>query len=158
MLDLAGVSHPSTYNGTEVHALMGTSLKPLLDGTTDVVHPANETIPAEMFNTTVVRMGDWKAIHQASDKSGVWHLYNLATDLGENTDVGAQNPDILKKLIAAYEKYAQDVGVVPPTSGNFATLFPPITANDTQTINLAKMLAPGYPLNETKSGPVPPGA
>ncbi len=158
LLDMAGVSHPSTYNGTEVHALMGKSIKPILDGTTDVVHPANETISEEMFNTTTVRMGEWKAIHQASDKSGVWHLYNLATDLGENTDVGTQNPDILKKLIAAYEKYAQDVGVVPPTSGGFATLFPPITANDTQTINLAEMLAPGYPLNETKSGPVPPGA
>ena len=158
ILDLAGVSHPSTYKGHDVHALMGKSIKPLLEGTVDVVHPANETISGEMFNTTTVRMGEWKGIHQASDKSGVWHLYNLATDLGENTDVAGQNPDIMKNLIAAYDKFAQDVGVVIPTSGPFATLFPPITANDTQTIDLAKMLVPGYPLNETKSGPVPPGA
>jgi arylsulfatase A-like enzyme len=158
ILELAGVSHPSTYNGTEVHALMGKSIKPLLDGTVDVVHPANETIPAEMFNTTVVRMGDWKGIHQASDKSGVWHLYNLATDLGENTDVADQHPDIMKKLISAYDKYAQDVGIVIPTSGPFATLFPPITANNTQTINLTNMFVPGYPWNATESGQVPPGA
>ena len=158
ILDLAGVSHPSTYNGTDVHALMGTSLKALLNGTVDVIHPANETISEEMFNTTSVRMGDWKGIHQASDKSGVWHLYNLATDLGENTDLADQHPDILKKLISAYDKFAQDVGVVIPTSGPFGTLFPPITANDTQTINLAKMFVPGYTLNETKSGSVPPGA
>jgi arylsulfatase A-like enzyme len=158
ILELAGVSHPSTYNGTEVHALMGKSIKPLLDGTVDVVHPANETIPAEMFNTTVVRMGDWKGIHQASDKSGVWHLYNLATDLGENTDVADQHPDIMKKLISAYDKYAQDVGIVIPTSGPFATLFPPITANNTQTINLTNMFVPGYPWNVTESGQVPPGA
>ena len=158
ILDLAGVSHPSTYNGTDVHALMGTSLKALLNSTVDVIHPANETISEEMFNTTSVRMGDWKGIHQASDKSGVWHLYNLATDLGENTDLADQHPDILKKLISAYDKFAQDVGVVIPTSGPFATLFPPITANDTQTINFAKMFVPGYPLNETKSGSVPPAA
>ena len=158
ILDLAGVSHPSTYHGKDVHALMGASLKALLNGTLDVIHPANETISGEMFNTTTVRMGDWKGIHQASDKSGVWHLYNLATDLGENTDLADQHPDILKKLISAYDKFAQDVGVVIPTSGPFATLFPPITANDTQTINLAKMFVPGYPLNETKSGSVPPGA
>jgi hypothetical protein len=63
----------------------------------------------------------------------------------------------MKKLIAAYDHYPQDVGVVRPTSGPFATLFPPIAANDTQTIDLAKMLAPWYPLTETKSGPVPPG-
>ena len=45
---------------------------------------------------------------------------------------------------AAYDKYAQDVGVVIPTSGAFSTLFPPITANNTQTINLTKMFVPGY--------------
>ena len=33
----------------------------------------------------------------------VWHLYNLTTDLGDNTDLGAQHPDILKKLIAEYD-------------------------------------------------------
>ena len=41
---------------------------------------------------------------------------------------------------------AQDVGVRCPTSGPFATLFPPITANNTpKTVDLAQMLAPGYP-------------
>jgi hypothetical protein len=102
-------------------------------------------------------MGEWKGIHNAYDKSGVWHLYNLATDLGETTDVARQNPDILKTLVAAYDKFAQDVGVVIPTSGPFATFFPPITANNTQTIDLAMMFAPWYPINKTKSGPVPPG-
>ena len=53
-------------------------------------------------------------------------------------------------MIAAYDKYAQEVGVVIPTSGPFATLFQPITANNTQTIDLAKMFVPGYPLNETQ--------
>jgi hypothetical protein len=45
---------------------------------------------------------------------------------------------------AAYEKYAKDVGVVVPTSGPFATLFPVIAANNTQTISLEGMLVPGY--------------
>lgn len=31
--------------------------------------------------------------------------------LGKNTDVEGQNPDIMKKLIAAYDQYAQEVGV-----------------------------------------------
>ena len=60
LLDLAGVSHPSTYNGTEVHALMGKSIKPILDGTTDVVHPLTKLSHGEMFNTTVVRMGHYE--------------------------------------------------------------------------------------------------
>jgi arylsulfatase A-like enzyme len=149
ILDLAGVSHPSTYKGHDVHAVMGKSLKPLLEGTVEVVHPADEAISGEMFNNTSVRMGDWKATVYGVPPQ--WKLFNLATDLGENTDLSAQHPDILKKLIAAYDKYAQDVGVVIPRGEKFEQTaknnFPPVTQDNIQTINLAKMLAPGYPLN-----------
>ena len=151
ILELANVSHPSTYNGTEVHAMMGKSLKPLLDGTVDVIHPADEAISGEMFNNTSVRMGEWKATSYGYPPQ--WKLFNLATDLGENTDLASQHPDILKKLIAAYDKYAQDVGVVIPRGAAFEQTaknnFPPVTQDNVQTINLAKMLAPGYPLNAT---------
>jgi hypothetical protein len=78
-------------------------------------------------------------------------------DLRENTDLADQHPDILQKLIAAYDKYAQDVGVIIPRGEKFEqsskNLFPPVTQNDTQTINLEKMFVPGYPLNETESSP-----
>ena len=33
ILEFANVSHPSTYQGHDVHAMMGKSLKPLLNGT-----------------------------------------------------------------------------------------------------------------------------
>jgi arylsulfatase A-like enzyme len=156
ILDLAGVSHPSTYNGTEVHALMGKSLKPLLDGTVDIVHPADEAISSEMLNQSSVRMGEWKAIHVSGQRD--WKLYNVATDLGENMNVADQHPDILETMTAAYDKYAQDVGIVIPTSGPFSTLFPQITANNTQTINLTKMFVPGYweaPEEFNPTGPPP---
>ena len=151
ILELANVSHPSTYNGTAVHAIMGKSLKPLLDGTTDVVHPADEAIGGEMFNNTSLRMGDWKANSYGSPPQ--WKLFNLKTDLGENTDLASQHPDILKKLVDAYNKYAQDVGVVIPRGAAFEQTaknnFPPVDEQNVQTINLAKMFAPGYPLNAT---------
>ena len=153
ILELANVSHTSTYNGTAVHAIMGKSLKPLLDGTTDVVHPADEAIGGEMFNNTSVRMGDWKANSYGSPPQ--WKLFNLATDLGENTDLASQHPDILKKLVDAYNKYAQDVGVVIPRGAAFEQTakdnFPPVDEQNIQTIDLAKMFAPGYPLNATSN-------
>ena len=151
MLELANVSHTTSYQGHDVHAMMGKSLKPLLDGTVEVVHPADEAIGGEMFNNTSVRMGDWKATSYGAPPQ--WKLYNLANDLGENTDVAAQHPDILQSMIAAYEKYAQDVGVVIPRGEKFEQTaksnFPPVSQNNTQTISLAKMFAPGYPLNGT---------
>ena len=152
VLDLAGVSHPSTYKGHAVHPLMGKSLKPLLDGTVQVVHPADEAISGEMFNNTSVRMGDWKATSYGVPVQ--WKLFNLATDLGENTDLSSQHPDILQKLIAAYDKYAQDVGVIIPRGEKFEQTaknnFPLVTQSNVQNINLNDMLAPGYPLNASK--------
>ena len=144
VLELANVSHPSTYNGHEVAPMTGKSLKSLLEGKVDRVYEDNETIPAELFNQSTVRMGEWKAIHDATDKTGVWKLYNLASDLGENNDLSAQQPEILQTMKDAYDKFAQEVGVVIPTSGPFKTLFPQVTANNTQTINLTKMFVPGY--------------
>lgn len=154
VLDLAGASHPSTYKGHEVHPLMGKSLNPLLEGTVKVIHPREEAIAGEMFNNTGMRMGDWKATSYGFPPQ--WKLYNLATDLGENVDLAQKHPDILQKLVSAYNKYAQEVGVVIPRGEKFEqiskNIFPPVTQRDIQTINLAKMFAPGYSLDETKSG------
>ena len=155
ILELAGVSHPSTYQGHDVHAVMGKSLNPLLNGTMEKIHPDDEAIGGEMFNNTSVRMGDWKATSYGYPPQ--WKLYNLATDLGENTDLASQHPDILEKLITAYDNYAQDVGVVIPRGEKFEQTaknnFPPITQDDIQTIELANMFAPGYPLNATATNP-----
>ena len=155
ILELAGVSHPSTYQGQDVHAVMGKSLNPLLNGTMEKIHPDDEAIAGEMFNNTSVRMGDWKATSYGYPPQ--WKLYNIATDLGENTDLASQHPDILEKLITAYDKYAQDVGVVIPRGEKFEQVaknnFPPVTQEDVQTIELANMFAPGYPLNATATNP-----
>jgi arylsulfatase A-like enzyme len=155
ILELAGVSHPSTYQGHDVHAVMGQSLNPLLNGTMEKIHPDDEAIGGEMFNNTSVRMGDWKATSYGYPPQ--WKLYNMATDMGENTDLASQHPDILEKLITAYDKYAQDVGVIIPRGEKFEQTaknnFPPVTQDDIQTIELANMLAPGYPLNTTATNP-----
>jgi arylsulfatase A-like enzyme len=77
ILDLAGVSHPSTYQGHEVHALMGKSLKPLLDGTVEIIHPADEAIAGEMFNNTSVRMVTGKLPCTACHHNGNYTISQL---------------------------------------------------------------------------------
>ena len=68
-----------------------------------------------MFNNTAVWMGDWKAVKNNPPVSdGKWHLYNLTADIGENNDLASQHPDVLKKLMADYDKFAKDVGVIVP--------------------------------------------
>ena len=45
-------------------------------------------------NQIGVRMGDWKLVV----KAGTPHLYNLATDIHEDTNLAAQHPDIVRKM------------------------------------------------------------
>jgi arylsulfatase len=116
-LDYAGVQPPSsTYNGTEVHPIMGKSLKPLIEGEVTEVYADDEPVAQEMFNNTAVWMGDWKAVRNFQPiGDGQWHLFNITSDIGENTDLASQHPEILKKLISDYDKFAQNVGVVVPS-------------------------------------------
>jgi arylsulfatase A-like enzyme len=115
-LDYAGVQHPSTYHGREVHPLMGKSWKPLLEGNVAQVYADDEPVAQELFNSTAVFMGPWKAekLFGPPISDGEWHLYNIKLDLGENTDLASQYPDIFQKMITAYDKFAKDNGVIPP--------------------------------------------
>ena len=94
---------------------MGKSIKPLLEGNLKKVHSEDEILSAEMFGNRLVLMGDWKARYQifpAGD--GQWKLFNLAQDIREATDVSIEHPDILEKMVSAYDKWAQDVGIIEP--------------------------------------------
>jgi arylsulfatase A-like enzyme len=99
-----------------VHPIMGKSIKPLLEGRVENIRADNEPISKEFGNNTAVWMGDWKAEKNLPPNSdGKWHLYNYVTDIGENKDLSVQHPDILAKMISYYNKFAKDVGVVPPS-------------------------------------------
>jgi arylsulfatase len=116
LLDYTGVQHPSTFNGREVHPVMGKSLKPLLEGTVDRIYNTEDAVSQELFNSTSVFMGDWKAMRNIPPVSdGKWHLFNITADVGENNDLSTKYPEILQKMTQAYDKYAKDVGVVVPS-------------------------------------------
>jgi len=53
----------------------------------------------EIGNQTAVRMGLWKAYRKGGEQAP-WRLYDLSKDIGETTDVAAQNPDVLARLKA----------------------------------------------------------
>ena len=115
-LEYANVTHPgSEYNGRQVSPMMGKSTKALLNGTAERIHADEEIISAEMFGNRVVLMGDWKArsnIMPAGD--GQWKLFNIAQDIREATDVSQEYPEIFKKMTSAYDKWAEEIGIIPP--------------------------------------------
>jgi len=73
-------------------------------------------------------MGDWKLVTQNNEPTA---LYNLASDLGETTDLASQNPDRFKQLKARFEEWNSEL-VDPLWKGKQrkqpATVEPPVRA------------------------------
>ena len=106
LLDLAGVEAPETMRGRSFADRLHGGPPPYLD--TDV-------ISAEIFGQRMAQRGSWKILWQEPPHgSGDWQLYNLDEDLGEQRDLSAAHPDIRAELIAAWEAYAAEVGVILP--------------------------------------------
>lgn len=114
LLDLAGVPRPrGEYQGRKVEPLRGTSMLPLLEGEAVRVHRDDEPFGWELFGQRALRKGQWK-IDWVSPPNGPgrWELYDLAADPGERHDLAMHEPARLKTLIADWDAYARDVGVV----------------------------------------------
>lgn len=114
LLDAADVEYPATFKGREVEQPRGRSMLPLLKGEVEQLYGPDEIISGEMAGGKWPRKGDFKAVLvPAPYGDGEWRLFNLATDPGESVDLAADMPDLLSELIAAWEAYAEEVGVVP---------------------------------------------
>lgn len=114
LLEMVGVEHPRSYKGNEVLDIQGKSFLKILSGEEKIHYNKSEYIAGEMQNGKWIRQGDFKAVFIPKPYgSQQWELYNLSVDPGETTDLSRQKPDLLKKLIVEWEKYAEKVGVVP---------------------------------------------
>jgi arylsulfatase len=120
-LDLAGVAHPSTQPGSSLAPLRGRSLRPLLEGRADAVRGENDWLAWELFGNRAVRQGDWKLVSLVTGAGGDddWHLYNLEDDPAELHDLSAQHPERRAAMIALWEQYAKDNGVIYTGDGMF---------------------------------------
>ena len=121
LLELAGVTHPGTeYRGREVEPMRGGSLVPYLSGSTEKIHHAVTGTGWELFGRRAIRQGDWKALYLPPPYGpGDWQLYDLSADPGEIDDLAAARPDKLAELLALWDRYVQDTGVILDTVSLF---------------------------------------
>jgi len=60
-----------------------------------------------------MRQGRYKALSVAPPYGpGTWQLYDVVSDPGETMNLADEQSDKLNELIAAWDSYARDVGVV----------------------------------------------
>ena len=112
-LELAGAMHPSEEN-KDTPPMMGKSLIPLLTGKTDNIH-ANEGVGYELHGNRAYFKGEWKIVNLAVPfGTGDWQLYNLSSDPSEINDLSIEFPDKREELIAGWNTYKENVGMVYP--------------------------------------------
>ncbi len=91
---------------------VGQSILPLLRGEVETVH-LEPTGGWEIFGRRAIRKGPWKAAWLAPPLGkGDWALYNLDDDPGELTDLAGERPEVLAELLAAWEDYVEENGVI----------------------------------------------
>jgi arylsulfatase len=113
MLEMAKLKHPKKYRGREVAPMRGRSIAGILSGDGKEVYSADEPIGGEMGGGKWLRLGDYKAVWVPPPfGQGEWRLFNLSKDPGETHDLAKKYPKKLEELKAAWNLYADDVGVV----------------------------------------------
>lgn len=114
LLDLAGAPRPTNeFRGRPVIAPTGVSMAPLLRGETNAVHPADELFGWEIFGQRAVRKDNWKITWITPPRGpGRWELFDLNEDPGELRDLSAEHPDKVKELVAGWERYVAENGLV----------------------------------------------
>lgn len=86
--------------------LDGANLLPLLKGeSTAPPHPGG--LFWRFGDQWAVRLGDWKLVQAGSRKLGPVALYHVREDIGEKTNLLAQQPEKERELRAAWERWNQ---------------------------------------------------
>lgn len=106
-LQLAGVPYPRHREGRPVPALPGESFTALLDGQS---WTRERPLFWEHEGNCAVRAGDWKLV---SEHTGGWELYNMRDDRTELRDLAARDPARVADLTAQWQRWADEVGVLP---------------------------------------------
>lgn len=114
ILELAGVAHPGDiYKGKPVEVPRGRSIVPYLQKQQEQIHPGDQVTGWELFGLRAIRQGDWKAVFiPAPIGNGEWQLFDLNSDPGETNDLANQEPDKLAALLAHWQQYVKETGVI----------------------------------------------
>lgn len=66
--------------------------------------PADRELFWRVGAKAAVRRGPWKLV-RAARAPMAWELYDLVNDIGETTDLAARQPERVRELSAAWERW-----------------------------------------------------
>ncbi|MCC9606908.1 arylsulfatase [Blastopirellula sp. JC732] len=131
ILDVAGATYPTEYEGNRIHPLDGISLRPALEGKS---LDRQKPICIEHENNASIRSGDWKLVgRNVARPRGVhpenWELYNITADRTETNNLAAENPEKVRELAKQWNAWSKRVLVYPKLADDAPAKKPTAKAN-----------------------------
>lgn len=115
ILDYAGVDQNAI---ADAKPITGHTLRAVLDGSSERARPDDSPFGVEVAGNAALFKGDYKITRNGpplGDKE--WKLFNLAVDPGETNDLSKAEPDRLRDMLAAYDAYKKEMGVLDLPEG-----------------------------------------
>ena len=113
ILEIAGIEHPREINGHRVVPMHGTSVLDLFAGNVEVPSAEVSQVGYELFGLRAFFDGDWKILWMPPPFGpGEWELFDLRRDPAEMNDLSGDNPEKLAEMVALWEQYEADNGVL----------------------------------------------
>lgn len=118
---ILNLAHVSTSTPDNKLALQGQSFAAALKNPQVKVSGPEKPVALEMRGGREIRQAEYKALFISKEpmglpatslQSGEWQLFNVVKDPGETVNLAAQHPEILNRMIADYQQYSKNVGVV----------------------------------------------
>ncbi len=103
ILDIAGVTKPTVFNGIPIPPAPGSSMKASF--ASDILVPHDYLWWFHEGNRAI-RVGDWKLVSEGM--ASPWELYNLASDRSETTDLSGSNLDRVRELSDKWQSVLEE--------------------------------------------------
>ena len=112
-LDIAGIAHTEKFKGRKVRPMQGRSVLNLFTGKAKSPYSEAGQVGYELFGLKAYFVGDWKILWMPKPVGkGEWELFNLKQDPAEMSDLGTKYPKKVKEMVALWEQYKKDNGVL----------------------------------------------
>jgi len=113
LLDAAGIPPALEIGQRTVLPMHGKSVLDLFAGQSQTAYAGADEVGYELFGLKAYFTGDWKILWMPQPfGTGEWELFDLREDPAELNDLSASHPDRLTAMIAAWEQYRIDNGVL----------------------------------------------
>ena len=113
LLDVAGTAKPDAVDGCEVLPMQGQSVLDLFAGKSEKAYAGASRVGYELFSFKAFIDGNWKIVRMPKPLgTGEWELFDLSKDPAEIHDLSAEQPDKLEEMVALWERYKEENGVL----------------------------------------------